>query len=116
MKKILIIISIIMCVGCGSKVKYKTITTKETFNEITKSVIIDVRSKEEYKKGHIESSINIPLEDIDTIKYNKDEKIIVYCLSGNRSKEASLKLIDMGYTNVYDMGGISSWPYDIVGE
>lgn len=115
MQKILLIISIVICVGCRNTI-YKTITPDETFNEITKAKIIDVRSKEEYNLGHIESSINIPLDKIETINYNKNEKIIVYCASGNRSKTAANKLIEMGYTNIYDMGGINNWKYDIVGE
>ena len=114
MKKLLITISILLLVGCSSKTSYKTISTKETFNEITKTKIVDVRSESEYNSGHIESSVNIPLDQIETIKYEKDEKIIVYCASGNRSKQAAQKLIDMGYTNVYDMGGISNWEYDLV--
>lgn len=95
---------------------YKMITPEQTFKEITKTIIIDVRSENEYKDGHIESSINIPLDKIETIKYNKYDKIIVYCASGTRSKEAALKLIDMGYNNIYDMGGLINWKYDIVGE
>lgn len=114
MKKIFVIISILLLVGCSSKTTYKTISTEKTFNEITKTKIVDVRSEAEYYSGHIESSVNIPLEKLDTIDYKKSEKIIVYCASGNRSKQAAEKLIDMGYTNVYDMGGISSWEYDIV--
>lgn len=114
MKKIFAIIIILLLVGCSSKTTYKTISTEETFNEITKTKIVDVRSEAEYNSGHIESSVNIPLDKLETINYKKDEKIIVYCASGNRSKQAAQKLIDMGYTNVYDMGGISNWEYDIV--
>lgn len=116
MKRLLIIISIMLCVGCGSEITYKTITPESTFNEIAKTTIIDVRSEAEYKSGHIESSINIPLDNIEKIKYKKDEKIIVYCASGRRSKMAADKLISLGYKNVYDMGGISNWKYDLVGE
>lgn len=114
MKKILLIISLLLVVGCSNKTTYKTISTKETFNEIGSTKIIDVRSEAEYKSGHIESSINIPLEKIDEINLNKKIKIIVYCASGRRSKLAADKLIEMGYKNVYDMGGISNWKYDIV--
>ena len=116
MKKIFIIVVSLFFIGCSSDNSYKTISTKQTFNEITKTIILDVRSEEEYNNGHIESSINLPLDNIEDINYKKDTKIIVYCQSGNRSKQAALKLIDMGYTNVYDMGGITNWPYDIVEE
>ena len=101
--------------SCSSN-KYKTISTKEVFNKIGNINIIDVRSKEEYNSGHIESNINIPLDTIDNIKMNKDEYIVVYCQSGTRSKKASDTLISMGYNNVYDMGGINTWKYDLVEE
>ena len=51
---------------------------------------------------------------INNENISKDAKIIIYCRSGNRSKAAQERLNDMGYTNVYDMGGITNWPYDIV--
>lgn len=116
MKKLLIFLTTLLFIGCTNDKSYKTISYKETFNEIMETTIIDVRTKEEYSEGHIESSINIPLDNIESIKYDKDKKIIVYCRSGNRSKQAAMRLIDMGYTNIYDMGGIDAWPYDLVEE
>ena len=116
MKKIVIILVLLLTVGCSEKIEYKTISKNEVFNEIADTIIIDVRSVSEYKEGHIESSINIPVEKIDTIDIEKNEKIIVYCRSGNRSKAAANKLIEMGYKNVYDAGGLDDWKYDLVGE
>ena len=69
MKKIFAIIIILLLVGCSSKTTYKTISTEETFNEITKTKIVDVRSEAEYNSGHIESSVNIPLDKLETINY-----------------------------------------------
>lgn len=114
MKKILILFSLLF-IGCSNNA-YKEISYQEVFKEIGDTVILDVRSYNEYKNGHIESSTNLPVEEIEKIKYDKDTKIIVYCNSGNRSKQASDKLIKMGYNNIYDMGGINNWPYDIVEE
>lgn len=79
--------------------------------------IIDVRNKEEYKDGHIEGAINIPLLYIDKINelvIPKDKKIIVYCRSGRRSSEAAKILVEMGYENIFDMGGIENWEYELV--
>ncbi len=76
--------------------------------------IIDVRTPGEYKKGHIKGAINLPLDNIENIDISMENKIIVYCQSGRRSNLAAIELIKLGYENVYDMGGIIDWPYDIV--
>lgn len=81
-------------------------------------VILDVRTKEEYDTGHIKNSILIPVdvleeEAIESLK-DKDATIFIYCRSGNRSKTAANILINLGYQNVYDLGGINDWPYEVV--
>lgn len=82
-----------------------------------KVYLIDVRTPEEYKEGHIKGSILIPLselnEKIESSVKDKNSEIIVYCRSGNRSKTASYELLELGYKNVYDLGGIIDWPYEI---
>ncbi|NLI54604.1 MAG: rhodanese-like domain-containing protein [Clostridiales bacterium] len=83
-------------------------------------IILDVRTKEEFDAGHIPGAILVPNETIiDTqpdLLPDLNAEILVYCRSGNRSAQAAKKLIAMGYTNVYDFGGIIDWPYDIVTE
>lgn len=105
------------------KAKYKKITAKEAkemMNEGKYGTILDVRTLEEYNKGHIESATLLPdyeLKDkAETMLYDKEEIILIYCRSGNRSATAAKQLIDMGYTNVYDFGGIIDWPYEVVEE
>lgn len=82
------------------------------------AVLIDVRTKEEFKSGHITKSVNIPLNLLTTMiqsKYpDKNKHIIVICHSGARSREAYFALQDLGYTKVSDLGGIISWPYPII--
>ena len=93
----------------GEKV-YQMIKNKDTY-------IIDVREDYEYKSGNLPNSYNIPLGDINSISLNNfshTSTIIVYCRSGNRSSTAANLLIKLGYENVYDMGGITNWPYDLV--
>mgnify|MGYP004633788603 FL=1 len=93
----------------GEKV-YQMIKDKDTY-------IIDVREDYEYKSGHLPNSYNIPLGHINSISLNNfshTSTIIVYCRSGNRSNTAANLLIKLGYENVYDMGGITNWPYDLV--
>lgn len=77
-------------------------------------ILIDVRTKEEYESGHIKGSINIPLDIIKSVNYDKDKVLIVYCRSGRRSKMAADILLELGYKNVYDLGSITSWQGDIV--
>jgi rhodanese-related sulfurtransferase len=99
---------------------YKRINAKQAkeFMESEDVIILDVRTLEEYNAGHIENAVLLPVTDIsnkgEEILSNKDSKILVYCRSGNRSATASKQLIKMGYTNVYDFGGILSWPYEII--
>jgi len=80
--------------------------------------LVDVREPSEFNAGYIEGAQLIPLGTIETdfevAIPDKDAKIFVYCRSGNRSAQAAKKLVDLGYTNVFDIGGILDWEYGIV--
>lgn len=80
--------------------------------------IVDVRTKEEFDAGHIEDAINVPNEIIEGKQPyelpDKNQVLILCCRSGSRSKEAVEKLRNLGYTNVYDIGSIKNWPYNLV--
>lgn len=88
-------------------------TAKQMMANDDGHVIVDVRSQEEYNEGHIPGAIVIPNESIGTEQPKElpdlNQVILVYCRSGNRSRQASQKLADMGYTNVYEFGGIKDW-------
>lgn len=130
MKKILIILFVITIIltGCnsvnnvekGSETVYKKISAEDAKNIIDSEdvIILDVRTPEEYNGGHIENAVLLPVTEIPDkageVLPDKDAKILVYCRSGNRSATAAKELINMGYTNVYDFGGINSWPYEVV--
>ena len=81
-------------------------------------IILDVRTPEEFADKHIPGAINIPNETIGTDEIlelpDKDQLILVYCRSGNRSKQASEKLVALGYTNIVEFGGINDWPGETV--
>ena len=102
------------------KAEYKKITSDEAKNIMLteKPIVVDVRSLEEYNEGHIPNAISVPLETIEneaeTKLKNKDDLILVYCRSGRRSREAVLRLIEKGYTNVIDFGGIQDWNGEVV--
>ncbi len=113
MKKIFgILASLIILFGCSSKTEYEKIDIDRAIElmENDSTVVIDVRSTDEYNNSHLTNSINIPVDLIDTNISNavpdKDTILIVYCRSGNRSETAAKVLVDLGYTNVYDLGGI----------
>jgi len=115
------VISITACASDNNDDVYNKITSeqaKEIIDAEEDIVILDVRTKEEYDEGHIENAILIPNTEInDRIEEeipDKDTKILVYCRSGNRSSSATRDILELGYTDVYDFGGIINWDYEIV--
>lgn len=82
------------------------------YHETADAVLLDVRTKQEYREGHVPGSKNIPLQEIGQVTRiisNKDAPIFVHCLSGSRSRQATALLANMGYTNVKNIGGLSSY-------
>lgn len=80
-------------------------------------VILDVREQDEYDSGHIPDAVLLPVGTIDedtaaAVIPEKDSTVLVYCRSGNRSKTASSALAELGYTNIYEFGGIKTWSYE----
>jgi len=110
MKKIISIFIIFLILTACSQ-KYETIATNRALELIDDgAIVIDVREIDEFNQGHIVGAINLPLNQIDTITYDKDTTIILYCATGVRSQEAVKKLSDMGYTNLYNLdGGLLNW-------
>ena len=100
---------------------YQQISSKEAeamMEEEKDYLILDVRTPEEYEEAHIPEAVNVPNETIGTEEIpelpDKEQLIFVYCRSGNRSKQASQKLADLGYTNIIEFGGINDWNGDTV--
>ena len=100
---------------------YRQITILEAVELMEKEenyLILDVRTQQEYAAGHIPGAIVIPNETIGTEDIpqlpDKDQLIMIYCRSGNRSKQASDKLVKLGYTNIVEFGGIIDWPGETV--
>ena len=121
MKKLLsILIATLFLVGCAvpaeQEISYRQITMDEAVAMMEEEgyIILDVRTAAEFDEKHIPGAINIPNEAIGTDAIpelpDKDQLILVYCRSGNRSKQASEKLVKLGYTNVVEFGGIIDWP------
>lgn len=109
--------------ACGKTISYTNISPKDALDVIkgdSKAVLIDVRTPEEFRILRIPGSILIPdyeiKDKIAGVVPDKDTTIIVYCRSGNRSRNAAKTLIEMGYTRVFDLGGIIDWPYDTEGD
>ena len=99
---------------------YHKITAEEAKALIDEGgvTVVDVRTPKEYADGHVPGALNIPNEDIGSTQPSQlgstDDKLIVYCRTGVRSKQASDKLVALGFTEVNDMGGIVDWPYGTV--
>lgn len=93
---------------------------KEIMEQNESCVVLDVREKDEYEEGHIAGAILIPYTEIkeqaEEKLPDKEQLILVYCRSGRRSAIAAESLVELGYGNVKDFGGIIDWPYEVVAE
>ena len=128
MKKIIpFLMALLLLAGCGAQSEestYRQVNAEEAatmMEEESGSIILDVRTAQEYSEKHIPGAINIPNETIGTEDIpelpDKEQLILVYCRSGNRSKQASEKLVKLGYTNIVEFGGINDWTGEtVIGE
>ena len=107
------------CVGNAADSSYQQITQEEAkeMMDTQEVIILDVQEQDEYDGGHIPGAVLLPVGTIDEttaaeVIPEKDSTVLVYCRSGNRSKTASSTLAKLGYTNIYEFGGINTWPYE----
>jgi len=125
-KLILLLLAVILLTACGQAkgndqgAVYVNITAEETKRIMDTEegyIILDVREQDEYDAGHIPGAILIPYTQIDEkakgMLPDKDQLILVYCRSGRRSKIAAEALMELGYTNIKEFGGIIDWPYEV---
>lgn len=123
---IIVLLSLLLLGGYGvpdEKAGYRQITIEEAavmMEQEQNYIILDVRTVEEFDDKHIPDAINIPNETIGSEEISelpdKNQLILVYCRSGNRSKQASEKLVALGYTNIVEFGGIIDWTGETVSE
>ena len=112
--------ALLMFTGCGADGYQKISQDKAKEMMDTQEVLVlDVREQSEYDGGHIPGAVLLPVGTIDedtaaAVIPEKDTTVLVYCRSGSRSKRAAKALAGLGYTGIYEFGGILSWPYDIV--
>ena len=125
-KLIFLLMAVMLLTACGQDKEndqgavYVNITAEEA-KQIMDSeegyIILDVRTQEEYDEGHIPGAIVISHEEIaekaEEVLTDKDQLILVYCRSGRRSKIAAEALVELGYTNIKEFGGIIDWPYEV---
>ena len=125
MKWIPILMALLLLSGCAAQAQkeqsYRQIDMDEAIAMMEAEndyIILDVRTPEEFSEKHIPGAINVANETIGSEEIpelpDKDQLILVYCRSGNRSKQASEKLVALGYTNIIEFGGINDWPGEVV--
>ena len=120
----LILAMLMLMTGCGGATmdnSYQQISQEEAWDMMNtrQVVILDVREQNEFDAGHISGAVLLPVgtitaETASTVIPDLDSVVLVYCRSGNRSKTASKALAELGYTEVYEFGGINTWPYEVI--
>ena len=125
-KLVFLFLAVMMLTACGQDIEndqgavYVNITAEEAKKIMDSQegyIILDVRTQEEYDEGHIPGAIVISHEEIaekaEGVLTDKNQLILVYCRSGRRSKIAAEALVELGYTNIKEFGGIIDWPYEV---
>ena len=125
-KLVFLLLAVMFLTACGQDKEndqgavYVNITAEEAKQIMDKEegfIILDVRTQEEYDQGHIPGAIVISHEEIaekaEKVLTDKNQMILVYCRSGRRSKIAAEALVELGYTNIKEFGGIIDWPYEV---
>lgn len=109
----------VLCMGCGLGGGYATVSMEEAQELIPSGeyLIVDVRTAEEYQKAHIPGAILLPIEDIREGKADsladRDQAIMVYCWTGRRAEDAAALLANLGYTHIYNIGGLIDWTGEV---
>ena len=116
----LLLTLVLLLTACAQAASYEPITqeeAKQIMDTTNGYILLDTRTQEEYDQSHIPGALLIPHTEIaersEEELPDKDQLILVYCRSGNRSKQASAALAELGYTNVKEFGGINTWPYEV---
>ena len=116
----LLLAFVLLLTACAQAASYEQITqeeAKQIMDTTNGYILLDTRTREEYDQSHIPGALLIPHTEISERAADelpdKDQVILVYCRSGNRSKQASEVLAELGYTNVKEFGGINTWPYEV---
>lgn len=124
-----LVLLVLVSLGCKTQANtaevlpagYHKITAAEAKQKMAanpQAVVLDVRNADEYREKHIPQAVLLPLAEVkekaSAVLPDKNAEILVYCRSGNRSRQAGVLLAEMGYASVYDFGGIQDWPYEVV--
>lgn len=125
MKRIMALMAgLLLFVGCAAQPAkentYHQISQEEAKQMMDEQevIVLDVREPSEYDEGHIPEAVLLPVGTIDeesaaAVIPAREDTVLIYCRSGNRSKTAAAKLAELGYTELYEFGGINTWPYEV---
>lgn len=109
---------LVACSAAQQEITHTVITAEQAMEMMVGGVVIlDVRDPNEFATGHIENAILLPVDEIagvvDVIA-DRNATVLIYCRSGRRSSEAARAMVELGFTNVYDFGGILDWHGEVV--
>ena len=117
---LIIVLALTGCTAADARSSYQQISQEEAreMMDTQKVIVLDVREQNEFDSKHIPGAVLLPVGSIDAetaaaVIPEKDSVVLVYCRSGNRSKTASAALAELGYTQIYEFGGINTWPYEV---
>ena len=121
MKRVfLLLLALLLLSGCGADASYQQISQQDAkkMMDTQDVIVLDVREQDEFDAAHIPGAVLLPVGSITAgtaavVIPQKDTTVLVYCRSGNRSKVASQALAELGYTAIYEFGGINTWPYEV---
>lgn len=119
----IVLVLMLLCAGCSIGKAWKELRMDQVpqwMREHEGCLLVDVRTEEEFRKGHIPGALLVPVDEIRAGHLealpDKEQALLLYCRTGRRAEDAAALLVKLGYRNVYAVGGIFDWTGEIIAE